>query len=285
MIALRRSTVLAHARTSPIQARPLALVRVGGDSPTWSYTDRNDKVWTFEDRADTVPAGQRFVGSTDQYPESTFKFYEATNDELIATVENLAKSQAPSGATSSAYSVGGTDDAGAADLASFSSTVESEEGPIVEQDTTSRLMADEGITYDAAVTKQVQKKAATAVPKSPPTAAGVVALKAVQTLLMKLGYDLGAKYGADGKIGPFTRAAITKFKKDQGLTPTDSTINPAFLAALNEAAGGGKPASVPSETVAAAAGGIGKKTGIVVAIVAAVTAVIAVSVYLITRKP
>lgn len=105
MFALRRSTVLADARTNPIPMRPLALVRVGADpTKSWFTTDSNGKSWTFMDHKDSVPAGQRFEASTDEYPDSTYKFYEPTEEALIAEVEKVAKLETPSRAS---YSVGG----------------------------------------------------------------------------------------------------------------------------------------------------------------------------------
>ena len=222
-------------------------VRVGGDSPTWSYTDRNDKVWTFEDRADAVPAGQRFVASTDQYPESTYKFYEATNDELIATVENLAKSQ------SDEYAVEHSPDA--PELDEWSRSGDPDSGSTVSEDF---LIAEDAV-----------KKPSGAVSNT-----GVALTKSIQTMLMSLGYDLGAKYGADGKIGPYTRGAIVKFKKDHSIAPANATITADFRKALS-AASTAKKTGAPGGAASASGSG-----GLIIAVIAA----LAVGIYFLVKK-
>jgi peptidoglycan hydrolase-like protein with peptidoglycan-binding domain len=40
--------------------------------------------------------------------------------------------------------------------------------------------------------------------------------KSIQSALIALGYDLGAG-GADGDVGPATKAAITKYRADNGM--------------------------------------------------------------------
>lgn len=106
MIEMRRTTVLAdvhdRGRGARGPSRALSLVRVGATTE-WTYTDGNDVEWSVEDRADSVPAGQRFVGSTEAYPETTYKFYEPTKEALYATIERVAKAQS----STESYSVGG----------------------------------------------------------------------------------------------------------------------------------------------------------------------------------
>jgi len=231
-------------------------VRVGAiGTKTWTSPDSNGKSWQFEDHWDevedgSVGAGQRFVASTDAYPETTYKFYEATEDAINATVEKIAKSQALSSSAVDEWSV----------------SVEEEEGAVVSESELVETMSLEGISEDAAFETMVKKKAASASPpKAPPTASGGAALKAIQASLIKLGYDLGS-YGADGKIGPFTRGAITKFKKDHGLKPADSTVNEAFRKALDAAVSGKVAPPV------AGVGGLGT-TGLLLALGAAVVAI------------
>lgn len=112
MIEVRRTTVLADARRAHERARAshlrrLALVRVGA-TKEWTYTDGNGVEWAVEDRAGDVPAGQRFKASTEAYPDSTYAFYEPTQEALYAVVEGIAKSQAGT----ESYAVGGGGDAG-----------------------------------------------------------------------------------------------------------------------------------------------------------------------------
>ena len=58
-------------------------------------------------------------------------------------------------------------------------------------------------------------------------------VKALQELLMQLGYDL-TKYGADGKYGPETEAAVLDFQKDQEILQ-DGTYGSETYAALMDA--------------------------------------------------
>lgn len=260
---------LREAYTPPIfvNARRLpkrgAATRVGATDS--SYTDSNGKSWTFTDRGDEVAAGQRFVGSTDAYPDSTYKFYEPTEAALTATVESLAKSQA--GGSSESYSSSGLSSSA---VDEWSVSVDAAEGPVVSESDLVETMAKEGVSEEAAFETMVKKKAATAPPpKAPPTASGGAALKAIQTSLMTLGYDLGSAYGADGKIGPYTRGAITKFKKDHGITPADATINEPFRKALADAVTE-KKTGVPAPGASAA--GSGSSVWYVLGAVAAVAA-------------
>lgn len=240
-------------RRDSVAATRVGDVRVGG-----GYTDSNEKPWTFTDRADEVSAGtvgaaQRFVATTDAYPDSTYKFYEPTEEALTATVESLAKSQALSSSAVDEWSV----------------SVEETEGPIVSESDVVETMARDGVSEEVAFETMVKKAAAKApAPKAPPTASGGASLKAIQTSLMTLGYDLGAKYGADGKIGPFTRGAIVKFKKDHSLSPADATINEPFRKALAAAVAekNGGPA------LGASAAGSGATIAVVLLVVAAVAA-------------
>jgi len=71
-------------------------------------------------------------------------------------------------------------------------------------------------------------------PKPDKTAdAQVTQVKDVQTLLNDLGYDIG---GADGSMGPRTRAAIISFEQANGL-PETGRINAALVDRLELAAG------------------------------------------------
>lgn len=94
---------------------------------------------------------------------------------------------------------------------------------------------DASSTDDVALEEDAAKRAP-APAKSPPSSTSVAVLKAIQTSLMKLGYDLGAAYGADGKMGPYTRAAITKFKREHGVVPVNGQVTAAFRTALSNAA-------------------------------------------------
>jgi len=58
-------------------------------------------------------------------------------------------------------------------------------------------------------------------------------VKDVQTLLSDLGYDIG---GADGSLGPKTRAAIISFEQANGL-PETGRVNAALVDRLELAAG------------------------------------------------
>ena len=55
----------------------------------------------------------------------------------------------------------------------------------------------------------------------------------MQTLLMKLGYDLGS-YGVDGDFGKDTEAAVKRFQRDHGLT-VDGVVGSQTRAALEAA--------------------------------------------------
>jgi hypothetical protein len=46
----------------------------------------------------------------------------------------------------------------------------------------------------------------------------------IQNALMKLGYSL-PKYGADGKFGPETKTALSKFQKDNGLSSSTGKMD------------------------------------------------------------
>ena len=92
-------------------------------------------------------------------------------------------------------------------------------------------MEDPASDDPSVIEEQAKKPAAT---KTPPTSAGVTAAKQIQSALVFLGYDVGPT-GVDGKIGPRTKAAILKFKKDQGISPADGTVTPAFRKALDAA--------------------------------------------------
>ena len=59
------------------------------------------------------------------------------------------------------------------------------------------------------------------------------AVKDLQTMLLKLGYDLGP-CGIDGDFGKCTDAAVRKFQKDQGLA-VDGICGPKTQAALEKA--------------------------------------------------
>jgi hypothetical protein len=106
------------------------------------------------------------------------------------------------------------------------------------------------ISEDSLIQEEVKKSKPKAMP---PTTSGVSALKQIQSALMTLGYDLGAKYGADGKIGPYTRGAIVKFKKDHSISPANATITADFRKAL-------AAATAPGKTPTASAAGSGSGT-------------------------
>lgn len=128
--------------------------------------------------------------------------------------------------------------------------------------------ADSG---DAVITSDVASRAASTPGKAPPSTASGAVLKAIQAALMKLGYDLGAAYGADGKMGPYTRAAITKFKQDHGIVPGNGQVTAPFRSALNTAAAN------PSAPGASAAGSpLAQKAGWLVLGLAASVAVFVV---------
>ena len=59
-------------------------------------------------------------------------------------------------------------------------------------------------------------------------------VKYCQELLLKLGYDLGS-YGADGRFGAKTQAAVKSFQGSKGLTQ-DGIVGPRTWQALEEAA-------------------------------------------------
>ena len=70
-------------------------------------------------------------------------------------------------------------------------------------------------------------------------------VKYCQSLLIKLGYDLGA-YGADGKFGAKTETAVKAFQTSKNLK-ADGIVGKATWAALEEAAGGDTPQPAPVE--------------------------------------
>jgi peptidoglycan hydrolase-like protein with peptidoglycan-binding domain len=79
----------------------------------------------------------------------------------------------------------------------------------------------------------------------------VVAVKALQTRLEKLGYSVGST-GIDGKYGPRTARAVAAFKKDNNITATaGSTVTPQELTVLKTA----KSVKSPTPTGNEGAGG------------------------------
>ena len=72
-------------------------------------------------------------------------------------------------------------------------------------------------------------------------------MKALQSLLMKLGFSL-PRYGADGSFGQETETALRAFQKSAGLTPSgayDAAAHEALMAALADSERG-DPAPTPS---------------------------------------
>ena len=57
----------------------------------------------------------------------------------------------------------------------------------------------------------------------------------LQECLIQLGYDL-SPYGADGKFGAKTQAAVISFQRSHGLTP-DGVVGPMTWEALEKAVG------------------------------------------------
>ncbi len=69
-------------------------------------------------------------------------------------------------------------------------------------------------------------------------------VKAMQSALISLGYDLGS-YGADGEFGDCTEMAVRKFQEDHGVTVTGK-YDAATHRALSDALAGKSPAADPS---------------------------------------
>lgn len=57
-------------------------------------------------------------------------------------------------------------------------------------------------------------------------------VRKVQQALIDLGYSL-PEYGADSWYGEETAKAVTRFKKDQGISPSDGVVGPKTMAALD----------------------------------------------------
>lgn len=82
-----------------------------------------------------------------------------------------------------------------------------------------------------------------------PYSASDTSIASIQNALVSLGYDVG-KFGADGKLGPDTNAAIVKFKSEHGL-PSNIVIDQTFRDALSTA--------TAEKAASASASGIGSK--------------------------
>jgi peptidoglycan hydrolase-like protein with peptidoglycan-binding domain len=86
---------------------------------------------------------------------------------------------------------------------------------------------------------------------------------AVQMALIAAGYDVGS-FGADGKLGPKTIAAIKKYQTDHGMAPTGS-IEDATKDIVGGAAGGITAAVVSTPAGKAATTAIAKEVAASVA--------------------
>lgn len=93
--------------------------------------------------------------------------------------------------------------------------------------------ASDADSSDVTISEDVASRTSSGT-KTPSSSSSVTVLKAIQGALVKLGYDIGPT-GVDGKIGPRTRAAITKFKSEHGVTPINGQITAAFRTALTNA--------------------------------------------------
>jgi Putative peptidoglycan binding domain len=60
-----------------------------------------------------------------------------------------------------------------------------------------------------------------------------IGVKRVQSALMALGRDVGPE-GADGTFGRLTGAAVSDYKAEKGLTPTDPVVGPGTSRALDD---------------------------------------------------
>jgi hypothetical protein len=71
------------------------------------------------------------------------------------------------------------------------------------------------------------------------------AVKRIQEALIVLGYPL-QRYGADGNYQGETSTAISKFKADRSISPSDPVVGPQTMAALDRETPPGKPTPTPS---------------------------------------
>jgi hypothetical protein len=151
--------------------------------------------------------------------------------------------------------------AGSTVLDEWSATVEAEDSADEAAIDAELISEDAKTTRKKATTKKVS-------PPAPTSAAAASLLKQIQASLITLGYDLGPT-GADGKIGPYTRGAITKFKVDHKISPADATINDPFRKALAAAVTEKKTGAPPA---GASIAGSGTTITVVLLVVAAVAA-------------